>query len=153
ARLLEQALEVKQALDPDDRSRRCDLLCLLGETLIPAGEPQRAAEQVASQALELAQSLQDERRASRASQIALEGMVRYGGVSLERSPSFRTWAERADRYAAPGTVERVYADHGLANHKVLTGEEREAWALHSRALARARQLGDPEALFRSAWKI
>jgi hypothetical protein len=153
ARLLEQALEVQQALAPDDRTRRCDLLCLLGETLIPAGESQRATEQVAREALELAEGLEDERRASRACQIALEGMVRYGGAQLERSPAFWAWAERADRYAAPGTAERVYADHALANYKVLTGEEREAWALHRRALALARQLEDPEAQFRSAWKI
>src|SRR5262249_11238184 len=98
ARLLEQALEVQHAVNPEEQTRCCDLLCVLGETLMPAGEPQRATEQVAREALELAEGLEDDRRASRACQIALEGMVRYGGAPLERSPAFRAWAEQADRY-------------------------------------------------------
>ena len=41
-RHLEQALEVQEVLDPDDKAKRCDLLLALGEALLPAGEPLRA---------------------------------------------------------------------------------------------------------------
>jgi hypothetical protein len=79
-------------------------------------------------------------------------MTRYGGSALEQSAQFRDWAERADRYAAPDTVERVYADHALAIHKLLTHETERAMALFHRALALARTLGHNEAIYRSADK-
>jgi hypothetical protein len=46
ARIVERALEVQDVLDPEDRLARCDLL-QLGEALIPAGDPWRAAEEIA----------------------------------------------------------------------------------------------------------
>jgi DNA-binding CsgD family transcriptional regulator len=153
ARILGQTLQVLDVLDPDDQLHACDVLLQLGEALIPAGEARRAAEEVAPQALALAEQLGDDRRASRACQLALEGFVRYGGAPVERSPMFRDWAERADRYAAPNSTERVYADHALGNHKTLVGQEHEAAMLLQGALALARNLADPEAQFRSAWKF
>jgi predicted ATPase len=153
ARILQRALQVVEALDANDAGKRCDLVLQLGEALIPAGDPQQAAEVVAPQAFALAEELGDARRASRAAQLALDGMLRYGGSPLERSPMFRQWAERADRYAAPDSVERVYADHALANHKALVDEEADAAVLLDRSLELARKLQDPEALFRSAWKL
>ena len=153
ARQLTQALQVLEVLDPDAAARRCDLYLELGEVLIPAGRAQAATEEVAPQAQALAETLGDARRMSRAAQLALEGMVRYGGMALEASAVFRTWAERADRYAEPDSVERVYADHALGNHQVVTGDSAAAFVYFSRALALARQLGDAEALYRSAWKM
>ena len=124
-------------------AQRCDLYLELGEVLIPAGQPQVATEEVAPQALALAETLGDARRASRAAQIALEGMLRYGGAALEASAMFRTWAERADRYAESDSAERVYADHALGNHEVVTGDAPAAFAHFARALALARRLADP----------
>jgi hypothetical protein len=152
-RQLSLALQVLEVLDPDATAQRCDLYLELGEVLIPAGQPQTATEEVAPQALALAETLGDARRASHAAQIALEGMVRYGGAALEASAVFRTWAERADRYAASDSVERVYADHALGNHHVVTGDSATAFTYFSSALALARRLADPEALYRSAWKM
>ena len=40
-RLLEQAVEVQEILDPDDTAQRCDLFLALGEALPAAGEPLR----------------------------------------------------------------------------------------------------------------
>src|SRR5439155_15831457 len=52
-RLLEQALRAQEVLDPEDEARRCDLLLNLAQALIPAGEPLRAAEEVAEGAFVL----------------------------------------------------------------------------------------------------
>src|SRR5206468_2136798 len=42
ARLLEQALQAQEVLDPDDAATRCDLLLELAEALGPGGGPLRA---------------------------------------------------------------------------------------------------------------
>ena len=47
-RLLEQALQVQDVIDPDDREKRCDLLLALGEALTWAGEWRRSFDEVAS---------------------------------------------------------------------------------------------------------
>jgi DNA-binding CsgD family transcriptional regulator len=150
---LERALDILEAIEPEAEERQFELLLELGEALIPARQPRRATEEIAPRALALAERLGDARRASRASQLALEGLTRYGGSAVEKSPMFREWADRADRYALPGTTERVHADNALANHMALTGEIRESVRLFERAWNLARQLGDPEAIHRTAWKI
>ena len=52
-RLLEQALQVQEVLDPDDKTRRCDLLLALGKAVIPAGQPMGVPETLAPEALDL----------------------------------------------------------------------------------------------------
>ena len=153
ARLLDQALQVHEVLDPGDRGKRCDLLLALGEALLPAGEPRRAFETVAPEALALGEALGDGERASMACQMALTGMMRYGSGTMLATPEYRQWAQRADGYAAPGTRERVHADRALS--AVRYGEERrkESRELAQRALKEARQLEDPETLFFAALGI
>jgi len=63
ARHLEQALEVQEVLDPDDRAKRRDLLIELGEALFSAGEPQRVASEVAERTFSLAEAAGDDQRA------------------------------------------------------------------------------------------
>ena len=152
-RYLEQAIKVQDVLDPDDQAACCDLYLALGEALLPAGEPRRAAEEVAPKALAQAEALADRPRASRACQIAREGLTRYGGAAIERTPEFGRWAELADRYAAPGSVDRVYADLALATYKAATrAPHGEIRLLQRRAWELVRQLDDPEALYASAWQ-
>lgn len=152
-RLLEQALQVQEVLDPDDKGKRCDLLLALGQAVLPAGEPRRAADVVAPEALALAEALDDRQRASRACRMALEGLWRFAGIAMAATPEYRLWAERADRYAAPDTTDRAHADIALAY--VLFAEDRrgESRALMHRALELARRLEDPEALFLAAMSL
>jgi DNA-binding CsgD family transcriptional regulator len=150
ARILERAVQTLDVLEPEDPAERCDLLLELGETLIPAGEPRRAADDIAPLAWDLAHALDDTRRASRAAQLGLEAVMRHGGAVAQRTDVYRDWAERADRFAAPGTLERVHADHALGSYKSLIGEQAEADRLLDRATDLARRLGDSDALFRSA---
>ena len=148
SRLLERAIGVQDVLDPDDEAKRCDLLLALGEALMPGGEPQRVYEVLAPEAFALAEAMGDGIRASRAAQEALLSLYRYGvtgGTAI-----YRLWAERADRYAVPGTPERVYADTALSRVRSSEGRFADVIALRAQALERARLLEDPYALLEAA---
>jgi DNA-binding CsgD family transcriptional regulator len=144
AAYLEQCVEIQNILDPHDNATRCDLLIALGWALIPSGEPQRAYEDVAPEAFALAEALEDPDRAIFACRVALEAIDAYGVGTGVSTPTFRQWAERADSYAAPETIDRVRADASLSMVRMDEGQVEESWSLIQRALALARQLDDPE---------
>jgi tetratricopeptide (TPR) repeat protein len=106
---------------------------------------------VAEEAFQLAVALGDTLRAARAGRRALIGLFRYGGPPIITTPAFRTWTERADRYAPPGSVERVYADVAEGRRQQEAGDLNRAWELKQSALELARRLGDPNALFHVAF--
>ena len=161
SRLLEQALQVQEVLDPstgsgqapEAKEKRCNLLLSLGGALLPAGEPRRVIDVVAPEAFTLAEAVDDRARASRVCRIALDAIGRYGGTAMHHAPEYVHWVERADRYAVPGTTGRVFADIRLANLQVSEGKLTEARALALRALELARKLEDPEALYFAAWQF
>jgi predicted ATPase len=117
-RLLRQALEVQEVLDPEDKARKCDLLLALGDALSLAGEHRRIVSTEAPQAFSLAEAIADNKRASQACLLAMKGLWVYGTISMA-SPEAAQWAERADRYAEPDTVERAWADAMLSYVKVV----------------------------------
>ena len=149
-RLLEQALQVQEVLDPDDKARRCDLLLALGEALMPAGELRRVIDVMATEAFALAEEIADQGRASQTCRIALEALWQYGSSTMFGTPEFRLWAERADQYAEPNTTDRVLADLMLRGVRSSEGDLIEARALQLRPLELARRLDDPETLYRAA---
>jgi hypothetical protein len=149
ARLLEGTLEVQEVLNPDETARRCDLLLALGEALGPAGEPLRAAELVAPDALSLAQVLHDDARAARACELAIDALHRHGGTNVATTQAYMDWAQRLDGYAVPDTRSRAYADCILASGLRARGRAGEANAGVLRALELARRLDEPEVLFRA----
>lgn len=152
-RLLEQALQVQEVLDPDDKAKRCDLLLALADALGPAGNPLLVMEQVAPEAFKLAEALNDGARASRASLRALESFQRYGTGSLMNTPEFAEWAKRADRYVVPETKGRVIADYMLSGIEMFSGRMEEVHRTTERAMATARRLDDPETLFTIAFPM
>ena len=147
---LERALEVEDVLDQDDKARRCDLLLTLGEAMMPAGESLRVYESVAPEAFNLAETLGDNDRGARACQLAVEAMQRYSVGVMADKPEFRTWTERFDRVAAPGTKHRVLADLALSTVSRATRELGETYRLRKGAVKLARQLGDAELFVRAA---
>ncbi len=150
-RLLRQALEAQEALDPSDKAKRCDLLLAFGEVLGPAGESLRAAEGVAPEAFALAEALGDDKRAFQASLLATLALRRHGSFVIFGTPAFQEWAQRADRYAAPDTVERVWADICLAQlERGISNYRAASWALNWRAVELARKLDDRRALYAAA---
>jgi hypothetical protein len=149
-RLLEQALKVQEVLDPEDKAKRCDLLLALADALILAGEHQRVIDTEAPQALSLAEAIADNKRASRACLLAMQGLTVYGTV-LMASPEAAEWAARADRYAEPETVGRAWADSMLGAVKMSGGSSMTAAAARlSRGLGLARRLGDTDTYWLTA---
>jgi DNA-binding CsgD family transcriptional regulator len=151
ARQLEWALVMLDLADPENNSKRCDLLLALGQSLWPAGETERVIAHVAPDAFALAENQGDRSRAFRACRLALDCLQAQGRLYLR--PEYLRWAELAHGYADPGT-ERLYADLALALAWSRSPDPRrrhESVALQLQALELARQLADPEALFRSAF--
>jgi len=150
---LEQALKVQDVLDPDDKSRRCELLLRLGHALLPTDELRRVAESVAPEALGLAEVLHRPREAADACLLATEALTRVGGAAAERTPEYGKWAEQAVRYAADGTADQVLAQHALSLNLLTNGNHKQALELMMPAFSLARELGEPEALFRCAAEL
>jgi len=149
-RLLEQALKVQEVLDPEDKAERCDLLLALGDALLLAGEHRRVINTEAPQALSLAEATADNKRASRACLLAMQGLAVYG-MTLMTSPEAAQWAARADRYAEPETIERARADAIVGYVKVCgVSFSPEGVVLLSRALDLARRLEDPDTYWSAA---
>jgi DNA-binding CsgD family transcriptional regulator len=154
---LERTLVVLALADPENNSKRCDLLLALGQALWPAGETERVIAHVAPDALALAEKQGDRGRAFRACRLALDCLQAQGASSVmlrSADNEYLRWAELAHRYAIPDSAERLYADLALAFATSSDPRRRqEAHALQSQGLALARQLGDAEALFRSVFGL
>ncbi|HTE85095.1 MAG TPA: hypothetical protein VK821_10195, partial [Dehalococcoidia bacterium] len=146
-RHLEQALAVQEVLDPDDTSKRCDLLLALGEALVSGGESMRAMDVVAPEALRLAEALGDRGRASQACRIVWRTI---GAATSWRQSEGERWAEAADRNADEETSDRVYADLFMFLSPRMSGDDRQAQALRNKAIHLALRLNDTPALVDSA---
>ncbi len=144
-RLLSQALEVQEVLNFEDKAKRCDLFLALGDALILAGANERIIETEASEALSLAEAIADNKRASRACLLAMNGLLATGQL-MWSSLEVEQWAPRADRYAEPETVERALADAILGVAKrVSANSSPEGVVFIGRALDLARRLRDLDA--------
>ena len=120
-RLLGQALMVQRVLGPKDVGNIVDLLLDLGEALYVSGAARRAVDIELSEAFSLAEANSDTARASRACTLAMVGLIYHSGTRAYSTPEFSRWLERADRYAAPNSVGRAWADFGLGALKLREG--------------------------------
>jgi DNA-binding CsgD family transcriptional regulator len=114
-RHLEQAIRTQEALDPENRGKRCDLLLALAEAMLPLEEPSRVTWSVAPEAFALAESIPDAARAGRAAVLACEGNHRsLAGGAFGSTPELRAaflqWTVRAEQHTAPGSPDRVRAE-------------------------------------------
>jgi DNA-binding NarL/FixJ family response regulator len=152
-RCLERAVEVQEIGDPGDVAKRCDLLLALGAALTLSSVPRRTLEFAAPEALTLAEHLHDAGRAFAAAMLALDALPPLGAEAAMASQEFLQWAEIADRYARPDSIQRVLADNAVATAWSARGRRREARALWNRALASARVLGDTSVMFELVWRL
>ena len=155
ARLLQQALKVQEVLDPGDKGKKCDLLIVLGDALVEAGQPpRRVLDREYPEAFALAEALGDKKRAGHVCFLAGLALT-VEGLSVPQlwtSPEASEWAARADRYAEPGTIERVRADGLVAVVTYFSGDRHRAVELFTQALNQARELDDPETFWYSAYE-
>ncbi len=154
ARLLQQALKVQEVLDTNDKAKRCDLLTSLGRALTGALELQRAIDVEFPQALALTDEIGDRRRAAMICVWAYQA-VWAKGLSARGSGEALEWAEKADHYAEPGTIERGWADYLLGYVRGVWGNQAEALPLLRRAMELARSFDDWELLVGAgrAWVV
>jgi DNA-binding CsgD family transcriptional regulator len=154
ARQLERALVVLDLADPEDESKRCDLLLALGEALWPAGDTERVIAEVAPEALTLAEKHGDRSRAFRACRVALDCLDAQVAGAVKFRPQYLRWAELAHQYATVDSIERAYADMALAlAWSADSNRQQEAHELTVEALALARHHDDAEAVFRSVFGL
>ena len=146
-RLLERAVAVQEALDPHDAARRCDLALALAEALLAAGEPRRVYDDVAQRAFEQAERIPDPARISHACRLAVDSLISAEGPGAFRTDAGREWTQRADQHAAPGTLERAWADNAVGLLNVVQGKAAEGTLVIDGAIDLARKLDDPNALY------
>ena len=146
-RLLEQALKVQEILDPEDKGKRCDLLLDLCDALLLAVENKRILDTAAPEAFALAEAIGDGSRAVRACVVAIMAILNEQSALGLATPQAAEWAERANRYARPNTIERALADMALGATRYAGGHLRSGGKLLSQAVELARNLGDPNTLW------
>jgi len=149
ARLLEQALKVQRVLDPDDKSKMCDLLLALCEALFAVPDAKRIHDSEGPAAFSLAESLGDKSRAVRSCYWVLLGILSEQGFLSVGTPQFAEWAGRADRYASAGTAERAKVDMWLGMMKFVSNDFQSGKTLVTQAGDLARRVGDRDLLFQA----
>jgi tetratricopeptide (TPR) repeat protein len=147
ARLLDQALKVQEILDPEDKGKRCDLLLDLCDALLLAVENKGILDAAAPEAFALAEAIVDGSRAVRACAVALMAILNEQSALALATPQAGEWAERANRYARPNTIERALADTALGATRYAAGHLRSGGKLLGQAVELARNLGDPNTLW------
>jgi energy-coupling factor transporter ATP-binding protein EcfA2 len=149
-RLMEQALEVQEILDPEDKAKRCHLLLGLCDALVLTPDSSRVLKKEAPVAFSLAESIGDGSRAVRACIHAITALAFDNPAMDGVAPQLAEWADRADRYAADDTIERAYADWALGLLKCLSNDIPTGLQLVHRALDLSRRLGVQETYFWAA---
>ncbi|MGA8848811.1 MAG: protein kinase [Dehalococcoidia bacterium] len=146
-RLLDQALKVQEILDPEDKGKRCDLLLDLCDALVLAVENKRILDTAAPEAFALAEAIGDGSRAVRVCVVAIMAILNEQSFLGLAIPQAAGWAERANHYARPKTMERALADMALGATRFAAGHLRSGGKLLSQAVELARNLGDPNTLW------
>jgi len=153
ARLLEQAIRVQEILDSNDKERRCDLLLFLCEVLNYAAEYRRVFNTEATQALTLAEEMGDSRRAAAACRFAMMALRAYGLMTSMATPEYASWVSKLDANAQPGTEDKGWAELGLGQIKMATGDYDEGIAAVKRAVNLGRSLSSYELFIWAAYQL
>ena len=146
-RLLERAIKVQEVFAPDDKTKQCDLQLALCEAVYAVPDFVRVRKE-AQTTFSLAESLGDDSRAARACLLAIYSILSEQVMLV--TPEASEWVEKVDRYARPGTIERIYANLALGIREINKGERKAGLLLLEQAVNIARSNGDQEALWTTA---
>jgi archaellum biogenesis ATPase FlaH/tetratricopeptide (TPR) repeat protein len=148
-RLLEQTLKVQEVLDPEDESKRCDLLLALCDALLSVPDARRILDTEAPTAFSLAENIGDASRVVQACIMALGATSQEQATVGWLTPQSAEWARRADRYAMPDTAERALVDVYIGLIKCTAGDLRSGKRLLTQAIDLARRIGDSDTLLQA----
>ncbi|HEY93377.1 MAG TPA: hypothetical protein G4O15_00365, partial [Dehalococcoidia bacterium] len=145
-RLLDQAINVQEILDPEDEVKRCDLMLVLCDALLGVPDTRRVIESEANETYKLCESVGDDTKAARVCKLALWaiGLEQAGPGYI--TPEFAEWTKRIDSHAQPDTPERAYADYSLGLSLGLTNPD-QAHQYVDQAINLSRQLGDDDTYY------
>ena len=146
ARLLEQALQVQDVLDPKDNEKRYGLLDALANALLGAGEPKRVSDEIAPEIFAIAERMGDDDRAASASFLGQDALARQDAGPVFATPEWAMWTERMHKHSTPESRFRIYADLGTAWTHYTLRRLREYWEIAEAALTLARRVGDPTSI-------
>ena len=146
-RLLERSLQVQEVLNPEDKAKQYDLLMDLCESLLWAAEARRALDNEIPRAFSMAEAIGDKERAVRSCISAIQALDILGTGLAYLSEEADVWAERADRYAEPNTVERAMADSFMGCVEYFRGSVKRGMSLLNQALDQIRQFDDTDAYY------
>jgi class 3 adenylate cyclase len=146
SRLVEQAIQVQEIVEPGDAETLYRLFMILNGCLLPAGETARILNESAPKAYELAEKLGAGPPAANVAEIAVWALIYQHGTLAFVQPEYRSWCDRMDENAAPDSRERVVADDFLSWIYWFARDQERCWQLRRDALDLARRLGNDEAL-------
>jgi hypothetical protein len=153
-RHLLQALKVQEVLDPDDKTRRLELLLALCEAMLPQDNPGRLVDAVAPEAFSLAEALGDSQRAARVAARACEAIRRSASLWAYLDNAIMTrlneWAVRAGAHAQPGSPERISADAYMGAATITLISNSAGHIFLRRAVEQARDTEDNAVFFSAA---
>jgi len=142
-RHLDQALRAQEVLDPEGKSKRCELLIAYAQAMTSSGDPRVSLERITPEALQLAEAVSDRERAGAVCQQAFAALSATGAVPIYGTTEAGIWVEAGERYAELDSAVRVHVDVAAAYRFAVMQRYAESRERLSRARALSRKLGDP----------
>jgi tetratricopeptide (TPR) repeat protein len=104
-RLLDETIRVQRVLDPDNKTKQCDLLLDLCDVLLEVPDTKRTLESEAPSAFSIAEATGNNSQAARACMIALSAIGIERSAAGYYTPLAAEWAEKANKYVKENTPE------------------------------------------------
>ena len=135
-------LKIHKSLDPNDLSKRCDLLMDLGEALVNAGKPRQFLDHVVPEARKIAENLADQRRLSRLCQQVFSAIYHDGSGMGMSSQQAKDWADYSVPYSDLTTQEGIIINAAIGGIIHITGNATEGAERLNKSLEAAYDAND-----------
>jgi serine/threonine protein kinase/class 3 adenylate cyclase len=142
ARLLEQAVQVQEIVEPTDAETLYRLMITLSACLLAAGDAERVINETTKRGLELAEKLGVGKHACDIADLAAMAYVYQHGLTAFFMPEYAALCDVVDRHAAPGTSEHARALIWRSWIAWVAKDPKATWPPRREALDLARTLGD-----------
>jgi hypothetical protein len=142
ARLVEQAIQVQEIVEPADAETLYRLMLTLSACLLAAGETERVINETMKRGLELAEKLGGGKLACDITEVAAFAFIYKHGLTAFVMPEYAALCDVLERHAAPGTGEQARALLWRSWIAYVGKDPKATWPPRREALELARTLGD-----------
>jgi class 3 adenylate cyclase len=146
ARLIEQAIQVQEIVEPNDAETLYRLVLTLSGCLLAAGEAERVVNETMKRGLELAEKLGGGKLACDIAEVAANALIYQNGLVSFVMPEYAALCDVMERHAAPGTGEYARALIWRSWTAYVGKDPKATWPPRREAIELARKLGDRETL-------